>query len=77
MQTIGLRLNVPVGFGVDGLIAKINGYVGYWVTTRQSKALQKAKLDAVMLIPGTFSDCKISDKWKKEKAEYLEEKYSW
>lgn len=65
MQTIGLRLNVPVVFGVDGLIAKINGYVGCLVTTRQSKALQKAKFDAVMLIPGTFSDCKISDKWKK------------
>lgn len=75
MQTVDLRLNVPTGFSVEEFIAKINGYVDRLAKKRQEKALQKAKLDTVMSIAGAFSDCKISEDWKSEKAEYLEQKY--
>ena len=72
---VNMNLTVPVGYSLDEFMAKVNGYVARLAKARQEKALQKARLNEVMSIGGAFSACNTTDDWKKEKAEYLEEKY--
>ena len=74
MQTVDLKYNVPVRYSLEEFVAKVNAYVARLARKRKEKAAQKAKLDAVMALGGAFSSCNAVDDWKKEKAEYLEEK---
>lgn len=74
MQTVDLKLDVPVGYSLEEFVAKVNVYVARLASKRKEKEVQKAKLNAVIALGGAFAASNTDD-WKKEKAEYLDDKY--